>query len=76
MAEALKSITVTKGPKATGKVFGFRIAPKNAANGGRVEVGDKPTKINLDNPQAKKCRLEEQIAGHIGMGFLKKVDED
>lgn len=70
-----KSVTVVKGHKATGKMFGFRIAPKNKPNGGRIEIGDKPTKINLETPDAIKCGLEAAIEGHIGMGFLKRIEE-
>ena len=69
-----KTVTVVKGPKATGKVFGFRIAPKSKPNKGRVEIGDKPVKINLETPEAIKCGLEAAIEGHIGMGFLKRAE--
>jgi hypothetical protein len=75
MAESVKSITVVKGPKATGTVFGFRIAPKESTNGGRIEIGEKPVKINLETPAAKKVNLQQAIEGHIGMGFLKKIEE-
>jgi hypothetical protein len=76
MAEkTAKTITVVKGPKATGKVFGFRIAPKNKPNKGRIEISDKPVKINLETPEALKCGLEAAIDGHVGMGFLKRVEE-
>ena len=73
-AEKTKTITVVKGPKATGKLFGFRIAPKDKLNGGRIEIGDKPVKINLETPEAIKCGLRAAIEGHIGMGFLKLVE--
>ena len=69
-----KTVTVVKGPKATGKVFGFRIAPKNKPNKGRIEIGDKPVKINLETPEAIKCGLESVIDGHVGMGFLNLVE--
>jgi len=73
-SEKTKTITVSKGPKATGKVFGFRIAPKDKPNNGRIEIGEKPVKINLETPDAIKCNLKAAIEGHIGMGFLKLVD--
>ena len=73
-AEKTKTITVAKGPKATGKVFGFRIAPKDKPNGGRIEIGDRPVKINLETPEAIKCGLRAAIEGHIGMGFLKLAE--
>jgi hypothetical protein len=72
-----KTVTVVKGPKASGKLFGFRIGPKAKTDKtkGRIEIGDKPVKINLETPEAIKCGLESAIEGHIGMGFLKRVDE-
>ena len=75
-AEKTNTIIVSKGPKATGKVFGFRIAPKNKPNGGRIEIGERPVKINLESPEAIKCNLRAAIEGHIGMGFLKLVDAE
>lgn len=70
-----ETITVVKGPKATGKVFGFRIASKEKPNNGRIEIGDKPVKVRVDTPEAIKCGLRAAIEGHIGMGFLKKVED-
>ena len=75
MAEkTARTVTVAKGPKATGKVFGFRVAPKSKQGSGRIEIGDKPVRINLETPEAIKCGLELAIEGHIGMGFLKRVE--
>jgi hypothetical protein len=72
-----KTITVVKGPRATGKLFGFRIGPKSKGDktNGRIEIGEKPVKINLETPEAIKCGLEAAIDGHIGMMFLKRVYE-
>lgn len=72
-----KTVTVVKGPKATGKVFGFRIGPKAKNNKakGRIEIGTEPVKINLETPEAIKCGLEAAIDGYIGMMFLSRVEE-
>lgn len=69
-----KSITVKKGAKASGKIFGFRIAPKGKAGSGRIEIGDSPKTIKLDSPEALKIDLETQISRYLDSGYLAKAD--
>ena len=69
------SIAVVKGPKASGKVFGFRIAPKTKDKSGRIEVGDTAKVIKLDSPEALKINLESKIGSYIDGGFLAKADQ-
>ncbi len=68
----LKSITVTKGPAASGKVFAFRFADPKADNkkAGRVEVGDDPKRIDLQTPAALKAKLELTMLDLIVKKYL------
>jgi hypothetical protein len=75
---ALKSITVTKGPVASGRAFGFRIGPKRPGNpsAGKIEVGDEPVKIDLQTPQALRVGLENQVQELVGRKYLTKVSAE
>lgn len=75
---ALKSITVTKGPNASGKTFGFRIGPKRVGNpsAGKIEVGDEPIKIDLQSPQALRVGLENQVQELVVRKYLTKVSAE
>lgn len=68
----LKSITVTKGPAASGKVFAFRFAEPKADNkkAGRVEVSDDPKRIDLQTPAALKAKLESTVLDLIVKKYL------
>lgn len=71
----LKSITITKGPNASGKIFGFRFAAKKPSNpsAGKLEIGDEPVKIDLQSPQALRSNLEQQISEFVARKYLTKV---
>ena len=75
---ALKSITVTKGPVASGKTFGFRIGQKRVGNpsAGKIEVGDEPVKIDLQTPQALRVGLENQVQELVVRKYLTKVSAE
>ena len=75
---ALKSITVTKGPVASGKSFGFRVGPKRPGNpsAGKIEVGDEPVKIDLQTPQALRVNLENQVQELVVKKYLTKVSAE
>jgi hypothetical protein len=75
---ALKSITVTKGPAASGKTFGFRFGPKRPGNSsaGKIEVGEDPVKIDLQSQQATRANLEGQISDLIVRKYLQKVSAE
>ena len=75
---ALKSITLTKGPAASGKIFGFRFGPKkpNNPSAGKLEIGDEPVKIDLQSPQALRANLEQQIGEFVVRKYLTKVTSE
>jgi hypothetical protein len=75
---ALKTITVTKGPVASGRAFGFRIGPKRPGNpsAGKIEVGDEPVKIDLQTPQALRVGLENQVQELVVRRYLTKVSAE
>lgn len=68
----MKSMTVKKGPQASGKVFGFRYA---AGEEGRLEAGLTPVTVDLTTPQAKKADLEKVLKAYIAGGFLSLVED-
>ena len=78
MTMPLKSITLTKGPAASGKVFGFRFGPKKPSNpaAGKLEIGDEPVKIDLQSPQALRSNLEQQISEFVVRKYLTKVTSE
>lgn len=75
---ALKSITVKRGPAASGKTFGFRIGPKKPGNpsAGKIEVGEEPVKIDLQTPQALRINLESQVGELIVKKYLERISAE
>lgn len=75
---ALKSITVQKGPAASGKTFGFRIGPKRFGNpsAGKIEIGEESVKIDLQSAQAQRVNLEGQLNELIVKKYLNKVSSE
>ena len=73
----MKTITVKKGPLASGKVFGFRYAAGTAEDpkAGRVEVGASPVKVDLTTEAAQKASLLKTILAYIAGGFLSLVED-
>ena len=79
--ELPKSITVTKGPLATGKTFAFR-AFKNKVDkdgkeideSGNIEVGESPVTIKLDTAEATRVNLSKSVLSMIQKGYLTDVN--
>ena len=68
----MKSMTVKKGPQASGVKFGFRYA---AGKEGRLEIGSTPVAVDLTTPEAKKADLEKVLKAYVGGGFLSLVED-
>lgn len=79
--ELPKSITVTKGPLATGKTFAFR-AFKNKVDkdgkeideSGNIEVGESPVTIKLDTAEATRVNLSKSVRSMVQKGYLTDVN--
>jgi hypothetical protein len=75
---ALKSMTLTAGPNATGGKFGFRFGPGTEAQpkAGRIEFTDKPVKVPLGTEQARKSNLEKQLSELVRAKYLVLIDKE
>lgn len=77
-----KSITVKRGPLATGKHgFAFRAFKnrtdkdgKEIEGTGNIEVGDTPVEIKLDGSEAKRIGLAKTVTSMVQKGYLTDVN--
>jgi hypothetical protein len=75
---ALKSITVTKGPAASGEVFAFRVGEKkpNDKKVGKLEIGKQPKRIDLQASSAVEAKLEQVVIDLIGKKYLAEISRE
>lgn len=74
MSKPITSITLVKGPTATGRTFEFRVADKEKKNS-KVVIGDEPVTVALDTPLAKKINLAANIQRLVTRGYLSEYNE-
>lgn len=77
MATIPASLRVVKGPTAQGKTFAFRYGEKKEGKpgSGKIEVGDKPTVIKFDTPEAKRIKLYETVQDLLRRRYLVLHDQ-
>jgi len=82
-----KSITVSRGPMATGRTksgrpqFSFSVYPnrkdkdgKEIEGSGDISVGEEPIEIKLDTAEAKRVGLAKTVLSMVQKGYLTDVN--